>query len=82
MGEIIFSYKGRQHSGYIVSSTNMEPHYHWFCFNSKEMSKLLNDDCIGFKIQNNQLLPTRPFTAHTELVETVRSIVSNSLCRF
>ncbi|MCE3282972.1 MAG: hypothetical protein K0Q66_1709 [Chitinophagaceae bacterium] len=79
MSEIVFSYKGIQHSGYIVSSTNIEPHYHWFYFNSEEIGRLLHDDCIGFKLHKNQLLPTKQFIAHSDLVETVKHIVARSI---
>lgn len=78
MNEIIFTYQGKMHTGYIVSSTHAEPHYHWFYFNDEELIKEI-DDCIGFKIQNDELTPTRNFMKHSELVETVKKIVENKI---
>lgn len=75
MTQISFEYKGRKHSGHIISSTNIEPHYHWVYFNDTEMERLINDDCIGFKNTDNGLRPTKIYTTHTELVETVKAVV-------
>jgi hypothetical protein len=74
MNKIVFTYQGKKHTGYIVSSTNLEPHYHWFYFNDQELINEV-DECIGFKIQNNVLTPTRSFRKHNQLVETVKDIV-------
>lgn len=79
MSEIVFVYKGKQHTGQIISSTNAEPHYHWFYFKDEVLSKMINDDCIGFKKKGNQLHPTKIYTSHFDLVEKVKSIVEQSI---
>jgi hypothetical protein len=78
MGEIIFTYKGRQHSGYIVSSTNLKPHYHWFYFHDELLINTV-DECIGFKESNNELKPTMPFSAPNDLVETIKNLIEQQL---
>jgi hypothetical protein len=79
MSEVVFEYKGRQHSGFIVSSTNVEPHYHWFYFNDEHIPGIIKDDCIGFKKKGNQLHPTKIYTSHTDLIEKVKSIVERTI---
>lgn len=79
MENIVFEYKGRQLSGQLISSTNMEPHYHWFYFTDDSLSKIIEDDCIGFKKKGNQLQPTKTFSGHIELVETVKRIVESHI---
>jgi hypothetical protein len=81
MNDVVFEYKGRQYKGQIVSSTNVDPHYHWFYFNDKDISKLINDDCIGFKKKGNQLQPTKIYTSHSELVETVKRVVEMNISK-
>jgi hypothetical protein len=76
---ITFEYKGKQRTGQIISSTNLEPHYHWVYFNDEEITRTIQDDCIGFKKKGDQLTPTRIFTAHTELIETVKRVVENHI---
>ncbi len=78
MNQIVFTYDGKKHTGYIISSTNLQPHYHWFYFNDEELIKQV-DDCIGFKLQNNELTPTRHFKNHDHLVETVKQIVQQRI---
>lgn len=75
MKNIVFEYKGRKRSGQLISSTNAEPHYHWFYFDDEELTSSIKDDCIGFKKNGNQLQPTRIFTNHSELVDTVKRLV-------
>jgi hypothetical protein len=82
MSEVIFEYNGRTHTGQIVSSTNVEPHYHWVYFNDQDITKLINDDCIGFKKKDNQLQPTKIYTSHLELVETVKRVVEMNIYRY
>ena len=79
MSDVVFEYKGRQHSGFIVSSTNIEPHYHWFYFNDEHISRIINDDCIGFKKEGNDLHPTKIYKSHTDLVETVQRIIERNI---
>jgi hypothetical protein len=79
MKDIRFEYNGREHSGKIISSTNIEPHYHWFYFTDTEIKTIIKDDCIGFKKTDRGLRPTRIYTTHTELVEQVRSIVEKHI---
>lgn len=79
MKEISFEYKGRQHSGQIISSTNFEPHYHWVYFNDTEVQKMIKDDCVGFKLTEHGLRPTKIYTTHTELVEKLRSLVEHHI---
>jgi len=79
MNEISFVYNGRMHSGQIISSTSLEPHYHWVYFKDKEIEKLINDDCIGFKKTDNGLRPTKLYTTNTELVETIKSLVEQNI---
>lgn len=79
MRDIVFEYNGKKLTGQIVSSTNIEPHYHWFYFNDQEITGMINDDCIGFKIKNEQLHPTRTYTTHLELVETIKRVIENNI---
>jgi hypothetical protein len=79
MKEISFEYKGRQHSAQLISSTTLEPHYHWVYFNDKELEMLINDDCIGFKRTDKGLHPTKIFTVHPELIEKIRSLVEKNI---
>ncbi len=79
MTEIHFEYKGRQLSGHIISSTNIEPHYHWVYFNDTYMEAMIKDDCIGFKRTGNMLYPTKVYTSHLDLVEKVQKIVEQNI---
>lgn len=79
MKEISFIYQGRARSGQIISSTSIEPHYHWVYFNDKEIEQVINDDCIGFKKTAKGLHPTRIYTTNTELIETIRSLVEKNI---
>lgn len=79
MRQIVFEYKGRQHRGQIISSTTIEPHYHWFYFDDEDIIGLIEDDCIGFQKKNDELHPTRIYTRHQELVETVKKVVENNI---
>lgn len=79
MSEIVFEYKGRRHSGQLISSTNLEPHYYWVYFTDEVIKRLLHDDCIGFKQRGNGLQPTKTFTVHHELVELIKKIVENQI---
>ena len=79
MKQISFEYQGRHRSGQIISSTNIEPHYHWVYFNDQEMQAIFKDDCIGFKKTGNNLYPTRIYTSHSELVEKVKSLVEKNI---
>jgi hypothetical protein len=79
MEKIVFEYNGRQHSGQLISSTNMEPHYHWVYFSDETITRLINDDCIGFKKKGNGLQPTKVISNHQELIETVKRIVESRI---
>lgn len=79
MKQISFEYKGRERSGQIISSTNIEPHYHWVYFNDTEMVSMIKDDCIGFKKIDDNLYPTKIYTSHTDLIEQVKSIVEKNI---
>ncbi len=80
MDKITFEYKGKQLSGQLISSTNLEPHYHWFYFNDAEITQTIQDDCIGFKKRGGQLTPTRVYSGqHIELVETVKRVIESHI---
>lgn len=79
MEKIVFDYKGRQHSAQLISSTNIEPHYHWVYFNDEDIITSIKDDCIGFKKKGSQLQPTRIFANHSDLVETVKKTVEEHI---
>jgi hypothetical protein len=79
MDKIVFEYKGKQHSGQLISSTNIEPHYHWVYFSDETITRMINDDCIGFKKKGDQLQPTKIIMQHHELVETVKKIVESRI---
>jgi len=76
---VTFEYRGKQVTGQIISSTNFEPHYHWFYFNDTEITQKIEDDCIGFKNKGGRLTPTKSFAAHTDLVEVVKKVVESHI---
>lgn len=79
MDQIVFEYQGRTLSAQLISSTQMEPHYHWVYFNDAQIASFLDDDCIGFKQKGNGLQPTRTYVVHRELVETVQRAVETHI---
>jgi hypothetical protein len=79
MDKIVFEYNGKIHSGQLVSSTNIEPHYHWVYFSDESITRLINDDCIGFKMKGDALQPTRVISNHQELVDTVKKIIESRI---
>jgi hypothetical protein len=79
MNEIVFEYKGRKHYGHLVSSTNLEPHYHWIYFTDEEITRLIHDDCVGFKGTGKALQPTKTFTTYRDLIDTLKKAVEEHI---
>jgi pyruvate/oxaloacetate carboxyltransferase len=71
-------FKGNKITGIIVSSTNMLPHYHWFCFDDAEMVEKLGDS-IAFKEVNGWLEPVAIYTRHADLVNALKDCISEHL---
>lgn len=71
---IAFTYNGKPCSGYIITSTDIEPHYYWFFFESKEFIEAIAD-CIAFTMNSGRLEPVHNYSRHMDLVRIVRKLI-------
>lgn len=71
-----FSLDDHEYSGYVISSLNITPHYHWFVFENEELKQKFGDE-VGFIFSNGKLRPVNPVLAekHEKLFEEIRKIV-------
>ena len=78
--KVDFQYCGKTYSGYVVISTEMEPHYYWLFFNETEMVRKFGDG-IGFKKKGDDLVPTQQYYREADFIENVKTIIKSSLLR-
>ncbi len=78
---INFTYKDKDYSGYIASSTIKEPYFHWLFFTDKSLIDLVGDDCIAFRqMAGGPLEHFNPIpVAHNELVSIAELYVKDYL---
>ena len=72
-----FEFQGITYSGYIVSSTDIQPHFHWFMFNDPSVIEQYGDS-IAFKVEANQLIALYHLTA-ADFVAAVQHCVQQYL---
>ena len=68
-----FDFEGRTYTGYVVSSTDIEPHFHWFVFDDRNVVAQYGDS-IPFKIEEGKLLPQYHLTS-PDFVAAVQTCV-------
>jgi hypothetical protein len=72
--KLSFQYQGKSYTGYVIDSTDSEPHYYWLFFHDVELVKKFGDS-IGFKMKNGQLVPTQRHDEDPAFVETIRELI-------
>jgi hypothetical protein len=72
-----FELDGDTYSGHIISSTTIEPHFHWFMFEDHTVISKYGDS-IAFKVKDGELLPLYHLTA-PGLVAAVKNCVQQYL---
>lgn len=77
---VVFAYMGKTYSGYVVSSTDLDPHFHWFFFNDKQFAEQFSDS-IAFREINGSLRPVHNYSRNAELVLSVQKAVEAYLIR-
>ena len=75
---IAFTWKGKTCSGYIMTSLDIEPHYYWFFFDSREFIETIADS-IAFTDDHGKLVPVHHYTRHLELVRVIRRVIERFL---
>lgn len=68
---IVFSYRGMNYSGHVISSTDLEPHFLWFIFDDQEIIDILTDS-VAFREEDGQLTPVQIYSRNAELVRQVQ----------
>jgi hypothetical protein len=71
---VVFTYHGKTCSGYILISTDIEPHYYWFFFNSQEYIENIADS-IAFTDDHGKLVPVHNYTRHADLVRIIKKLI-------
>jgi hypothetical protein len=71
---VVFTYHGKTCSGHIMTSTDIEPHYYWFFFDSREFIEAIADS-IAFTEDHGRLIPVHNYTRHMDLVRIVKKII-------
>jgi hypothetical protein len=71
---VSFEFKGTTVTGYIISSTDIEPHYHWFLL--KDVN-LINEygDSIAFKEKDGELKSVHVMINHLDFIAAVKDCV-------
>jgi hypothetical protein len=72
-----FEFEGRTRYGHIVSSTRLEPHFHWFMFEDADLVAVYGDS-IAFKVQSGELIPLYHLTS-PNLVDAVKECVEQNI---
>jgi hypothetical protein len=72
-----FEFEGRKRYGHIVSSTRLQPHFHWFMFEDADLVAVYGDS-IAFKVQDQQLIPVYHLTSPI-LVDAVKRCVEQNI---
>ena len=67
--KISFVYEGESYSGYVVSSTDILPHFHWFMFDDPKVIARYGDS-IAYKVEEEKLVPVYHLTS-PEFVKAV-----------
>ena len=75
-----FNYNGKEYSGYLISSFNIIPHYHWFFFHDQSIKSLVGDEIV-FTEQDGKFIPVRPVLAekHQDLYNSVQTVIEKHL---
>jgi hypothetical protein len=69
-----FEFKGTTITGYIISSTDIQPHFHWFFFDDVNLIATFGDS-IAFKTVDGQLEPVNIIFKHKDFIEAVKDCV-------
>lgn len=72
-----FVHKGITYSGYIISSTDLDPHFHWFVFDDVNVIAKYGDS-IAFKLEDGKLIPVYHLTSPL-FVQAVLDCVQRNL---
>ena len=73
-----FDYKGNTFSGYIISSTDLHPYFHWFLLDDVNLVEKFGDS-IAFTEENGILEPVRVLPKHAEFIRCVQECVEAHL---
>jgi hypothetical protein len=73
-----FIYEGKAHSGYIINSLDIEPHFYWFLLYNVELVEKFGD-CIAFTKNGDSLIPVHNYPNHRGFVEAVRQCVQQHM---
>jgi hypothetical protein len=73
-----FDFKGMTVTGFIISSTDIQPHFHWFLFDDVNLIDTFGDS-IAFKVDEGQLKPVSVIVKHQDFIEAVKRCVENHL---
>lgn len=72
-----FHFEGNTYNGYVVSSTDILPHFHWFVFEDRKVIAKYGDS-IAFKVVNDELTPLYHLTS-PDFVAAVQHCLQNCL---
>ncbi|HEX6915614.1 MAG TPA: hypothetical protein VF145_10260 [Chitinophagaceae bacterium] len=75
---VAFHYMGKTCSGYVMSSTDLEPHYHWFFFNEREYIERIGES-IPFIVKDGELVPANHYSEHEGLVTVIKTVLEKLL---
>lgn len=80
MHTITFTYRGKEYTGYIASSTIKEPHFHWLFFTDPLLTEIVGDDCVAFQEIDGKLIHfNRIPAACNDLVEIALNLIEEYL---
>ena len=74
-----FVYDGKEYRGHIISSTTLQPHFHWFMFDDGWAIAQYGDS-IAFKVDNGKLIPLYHLTA-PDFVQAVKQCVEQHILK-
>lgn len=75
---VSFTYKGKSYSGYIITSTDCQPHYYWLFFKDLALIRKFGDS-IGFKQKGNDLVPTQRHSDDLDFIESIKLLIQSYL---
>jgi len=78
--KVSFDFQGITIAGYIISSTDMQPHFHWFLLEDANLIERFGDG-IAFKEDNGKLEPVRLLPKHRDFIVEVRKCVEQNILK-
>lgn len=77
---LTFWHDGKEYAADVVSSENLQPHYHWLLFRSDDMKTALGED-VAFVENDGNLKSVHPSLArrNQELFESIRAALQQHL---